>query len=111
MQRRTTTQQLQNAIKNNLLIIKKAECSYKSSSRIDEINAEKFKNDFDFLCESGLFAESLGWHYEKDHESGEYILQTGRYNPHSEIIIAVYLKACENVSDEDIEKALFFQED
>ena len=111
MQKRTTTRQLSEAVTNNLLQITRAECSYKSSSRIDEISAEKIKNDFDFLCEAGIFAESLGWHYEKDHKSGEYILQTGRYNPHSEIIIAVSLKACENVSDEDIEKALLFLED
>lgn len=111
MRKTTTTKQISTALSNNLLTIEKAECHYKSSSRIDEISAEKFKNDFDFLCEAGVFAESLGWHYEKDIKTSGYIIETGRHNPNSEIIITVYMKACENASDEDIDKALLFLEE
>ena len=111
MQKRTTTKQLNTAITNNLLTITKAECHYKSSNRIDEIGIEKFRNDFDFLCESGLFAESLGWHYELDHKTNAYILESGRYNPHSEIIITIYMRVCNGASAENIEKELLFLEE
>lgn len=111
MQKLTTTQQLQNAITNNLLIITKAECHYKSSSRIDEISSDTFLENLQFLCEAGVFADAIGWHYEINHKINDYILETGRYNPHSEIIITVYMKACENASDADIDKALLFRED
>lgn len=111
MRRRTTTQQISTAITNNLLQLVKAECHYKSSSRIDEISKEKFKNDFDFLSESGIFSEFPDWHYEKDHKSGRYILESGRYNPHSEIIITAYLDVCNGASSENVEKELLFLED
>lgn len=111
MRKRTTTKQLQNAITNNLLTIVKAECHYKSSSRIDEISADKFKDSLDFLCESGCFMDVIGWHYERDYKTGDYEIECSRMNPHSEIIIIAHLCACENVSNEDIEQALLFLED
>ena len=111
MQKRTTTKQISTVITNNLLYVVRAECSYKSSNRIDKISAEKIKNDFDFLCESGIFAESLGWHYERDHKTNDYILETGRYNPHSEIIITVYMRVCNGASIESVEKELLFLEE
>ena len=111
MRKRTTTKKLLEAIANNLLIITKAECHYKSSSRIDKISADKFKDSLDFLCESGIFSESLGWHYERDHKTNDYILETGRYNPHSEIIITVYMRICNGASAENVEKELLFLED
>lgn len=111
MRRKTTTKQISTVITNNLLYVVRAECRYKSSDRIDKISSEKFKNDFDFLCESGLFAESLGWHYELDHKTNDYIFETGRYNPHSEIIITVYMHICNGASAESVEKELLFLED
>ena len=111
MRKRTTTQQLQNAITNNLLTIEKAEIHHKSSNHIDEISADKFKDSFDFLCESGVFAEAISWHYGYDCGSNIYILETGRMNPHSEIIITVYLKAGDGVVNrEDVDKALMIDE-
>ena len=111
MKRKTTTKQISTVITNNLLYVVKAECSYKSSSRIDKISAEKFRNDFDFLCEAGIFSESLGWHYELDHKTNDYIFETGRYNPHSEIIITVNMRVCNGASSENVEKELLFLED
>ena len=111
MQKQTTTRQISTVITNNLLTITKAECHYKSSNRIDEIDIEKFRESLDFLCESGIFAESLGWNYELDHKSGSYIFETGRYNPHSEIIITVYMRICNGASSENVEKELLFLED
>lgn len=106
MRKRTTTQQLNTAITNNLLQVVKVECHYKSSSRIDEISADKFKNDFDFLCESGVFADCVGWHYERDIKSKGYILECGRMDGSVEKIIVVYLGVCEDACRENVEKAL-----
>ena len=63
MRRKTTTQKLHEAISNNLLTIVKVQCSYKSSNRIDEINKEEFKDNLDFLSESGVFSGFVEWHY------------------------------------------------
>ena len=111
MQKRTTTKQISTVITNNLLYVVKAECSYKSSNRIDEISNDTFIENLQFLCESGIFAESLGWHYELNHKTNDYILETGRYNPHSEIIIAVYMRVCNGANRESVEKELLFLED
>jgi len=112
MRRRTTTKQLNTAITNNLLSIVKAECHYKSSDRIDEISADKFKNDFDFLCESGVFADFVDWHYEKNISTkDEYILDSGAMNPYSENVVTAYLRVADGVNVEDIERTLLFSEE
>lgn len=111
MRKQTTTQKLNTAITNNLLQITKAECHYKSSNRIDEISADKFKNNFDFLCESGVFADCVGWHYEKNYKTGQYIAETGRMDGSVEKIIVVYLGVCEDVNVEDVDKALSVSEE
>ena len=60
MRRRTTTQKLQQAIANNLLVIKKAEIYFKTSKKTETIDADKFKESLDFLCESGVFSDCVG---------------------------------------------------
>ena len=111
MRKRTSTQQLQDAITNDLLQIMKADVYYKTSRRTETIDVERFQENFDFLCESGVFAETIGWHYGYDCESNIYILETGRMNPHSEIIITVYLRVNDGVKVEDIERKLLFVEE
>lgn len=111
MRKVTTTNKINKAIANNLLQIEKAEVYYKTSRKTETIDTDRLTENFSFLCEAGVFAESLGWHYEKDIKTSGYIIETGRHNPNSEIIITVYMKACENASDEDIDKALLFLEE
>lgn len=111
MRKQTTTQKLNTAITNNLLQVIKVECHYKSSNRIDEISADKFKNDFDFLCESGVFADCVGWHYEKNYKTGQYIAETGRMDGSVEKIIVVYLDVCNGARRENVEKALSVSEE
>lgn len=111
MRKVTTTKKINEAITNNLLQITKAECHYKSSNRIDEISADKFKNNFDFLCESGVFADCVGWRYERDYRTGDYIIETGRMDGSVEKIIVVYLGVCNGVDKEDVEKELLFVEE
>ena len=112
MRRRTTTRQIVSAISNNLLTIEKVECSYKSSSRIDEIDRETFKDNLDFLSESGILADCIDWHFDMSpSKKGEYIIDSGAKNPCSENIITVYLNVGEDVNMEDVEKVLLFEEE
>ena len=112
MRQKTTTQKLHEAISNNLLKIVKVQCSYKSSNRIDEINKEEFKDNLDFLSESGVFSGFIDWHFEMSpSEKGEYIIESGAKNPYSENIVTVYLRVGENVDVEDIEGSLLYEED
>ena len=106
MRKRTTTKQLNSAITNNLLHITKAEIYYKTSRKTETIDVDKFKDSLDFLCESGVFADAIGWHYERDIKSKSYIAETGRMNPDVEIIITVYLTVCNGASRENVEKEL-----
>ena len=111
MRKRTTTQQLSTAITNNLLHITKAEIYYKTSRKTEIIDTDKFKDSLDFLCESGVFVDAIGWHYERDIETNGYIAATGRMNPDTEIIVIAHLCDAENVATEDIEQALLFLEE
>lgn len=114
MRKRTTTKRLLEAITNGLLQITKAECSYKSSSRIDEISKETFLDSLDFINESGVFSDFIDWHYERDlSENDGYILDSGRMNPYTENIVTVFLRMKDNTTDEKIkiEKALLFEEE
>lgn len=112
MQRRTSTKQLQDAITNNLLQVKKAECHYKSSNRIDEISRKTFLDNLAFINESGVFADFVDWHYEKNlSEKDEYIFESGAMNPYSENVIIVHLRANESVNDAEINETLLFQEE
>lgn len=106
MRKQTTTKQLQNAIRNNLLQITKAEVHYKTSRKTETIDAAKIHENFSFLCESGCFVDAVGWHFERDIKTGGYIAETGRMNPDTEIIVAIYLGVCDGVKREDIEKML-----
>lgn len=111
MKKVTTTQKLQQVITKNLLQITKSEVHYKTSRKTETIDADKFYEDFSFLCESGMFMDAIGWHYEKDIKTGNYAIETGRMNPDSEIIITVYLSVCDGVDREDIERTLLFWEE
>lgn len=112
MRQKTTTQKLHEAISNNLLTIVKAQCSYKSSNRIDEINKEEFKDCLDFLSESGVFSDFVDWHFDlSPYEKGGFIIDSGAKNPCSENIVTVYLRISEDVDVEDIERVLLFEEE
>lgn len=112
MRLRTTTQKLNEAIANDLLQINRVECHYKSSNRVDEINKETFLDNLAFIGESGVFANFIDWHYEKNlSENGEYIFDSGRMNPYAENVIIAHLQVNDGVTDEDIERTLLFEED
>ena len=108
MKKRTTTQQLNSAITNNLLYITKAEVYYKTSRKTETIDTDKFKENLDFLCEAGIFADFVDWHYERNISTkDEYKADSGAMNPYSENVVTVYLR----VNVEDIERILKIEEE
>lgn len=105
MRRKTTTQQLQQAITNNLLQITSAELYHKSTHKTDAISTKTFRESLEFLCES-IFKDCIGWHYEYDVKKKQYIVETGKMDADTDLIIIAHLRANENVDREDIDKAL-----
>jgi len=106
----TTTKQINDALSNNLLQIEKAEINYKSTGKTKTIT-DTFLDNIQFLGESGCFADRVGWHFEKDHTTGGYVIETGRKDRNSEIIISANLCVGNGVETEDIEQALLFNEE
>ena len=105
MRRKTTTRQIQQTIKNYLLKLVKAEKYSKSTYKTTTISTDTFKDDLDFLCET-IFADCVGWHYEYDIKSKQYIIETGRMNGDADFIFIAHLCACDGVSKEDVDKTL-----
>lgn len=111
MRKITTTKKINDTITNNLLHIRKAEVYFKSSDKTETIDAVTFKENFSFLCKSGIFANCIGWHYERDSKTNGYIAECGRMNPDTELIITVYLDICNGACKENVEKELEMTEE
>lgn len=111
MRQITTTNKINEAITNNLLNITKAEIYYKTSGKTEIMDIDRFQENFSFLCESGIFMDALGWHFERDCKAGLYITECGRMNSDSETIVTVYLGVCNGVSGENVEKTLSVSEE
>ena len=105
MRRKTTTRQIQQAIKNNLLKLTKAEKYSKSTRKTTIISIDTFKESLDFLCET-IFSDAIGWHYERDHETGDYEVECSRMNGDVDFIFIAYLCACDGVGREDVDNVL-----
>lgn len=110
MRRRTTTQKLHNALSNNLLTVEKAESYNKTTRQTEEISVDTFKDGLDFLCET-IFADSIGWYFEKGHVTGNYEIDCSRMDRSSDIVISAHLCANEGVNDVEINDALLFLEE
>lgn len=110
MSRITTTKKINETLINNFLHIGKVEVYYKTSGKTETIDAGTFQKSLDFLCET-IFADCIGWHYEKDYKTGQYIIETGRMNPNTEVIVAIYLWVCDGVKREDVDMALSVSEE
>lgn len=110
MRKRTTTRQLQQAISTNLLHITSAEKYHKNTRQTETISPETFKDSLDFVCES-IFMDSIGWHFERNYKTGDYVIDCGRMNPDSDFVVIAHLRANEGVSREDIDRALMMNEE
>lgn len=111
MRKVTTTTKINGALTNNLVKAEKVEVYYKTSGKTEIMDTNKFTENLSFLCESGIFMDAIGWHYERDIQNKGYIVETGRMNPDTEIIISVYLRVADGVSTEEVEKILKVEEE
>lgn len=105
MRKRTTTQQLHNALSNNLMTIERIESYNKTTRQTDVISIDTFKDSLDFLYET-IFADSVGWHYEKNHKTDDYEIEMGRMDGNSDVIITAYFRKNDGVTDQDIKDVL-----
>lgn len=62
--RRTTTSRLQKVIANNLVSVTSAVVNYDDRGA-EPISVEKFKEDLEFYINSGIFADTIDFTYEK----------------------------------------------
>lgn len=106
MRRRTTTQEIQNAIKNNLLILQSAKIYNKTTRKTEEISNDKFMESFDFFCESGLFMDSIGWHFERNFKTKKYEIEAGRMDGSVDVIITAYFHKSDGVNEKDVDEML-----
>lgn len=106
MRKVTTTTKINGALTNNLVKVEKVEVYNKTSGKTETMDTDRFTENLSFLCESGVFSDAVGWHFERDIETNGYIAETGRMNPDSEIIVSVYLRVADGVSTEEVEKIL-----
>lgn len=111
MRKVTTTNKIKIALNEGKLKVAKVEVYYKTFRKTEIMDSDSFKESFDFLCKSGMFADAIGWHYGTDTKTNTYIAETGRMNPDSEIIITVYLDVCGGVRGEDINMVLNVEEE
>lgn len=111
MRKVTTTKKINETIANNLLRVAKAEVYYKTSGKTETMDTDRFTENFSFLCESGIFMDTIGWHFERDCKTGLYITECGRMNPDVEIIISIYLGVCNGACREEVEKVLSVSEE
>jgi len=111
VKRRTTTKKINDAITNNLVKLTKAEVYHKTSRKIEVIDNDTLTENLQFLCESGYFADCIGWTYEKNYKTNGYIAECSRTDGNAENIIIVYFCTGVGVSDGDVEKVLVFEEE
>lgn len=105
--KRTTTKIINEAISNNLLQVIKVECYNKDHNTTDLIDGATFIENLQFLNESGVLADCVSWHFEKNYKKDrEYIIESGRKDGDSENVITVYMKVGDDVNIEDVEKIL-----
>ena len=111
MRKQTTTKQIQNAIKSNQLILQSAEVYNKTTQETEEIPNDKFLESFDFFCESGLFMDAIGWHFERNFKTKKYEIECSRLDGSVDVIITAYFRKSDDVNEEDIDEMLLKIED
>lgn len=111
MKRRTTTAQINEALTNRLLSVTRVECYHKTSRITDLIKVESFIEDFQFLCESGIFMNCIGWYFEKIYKTNQYIIECCRLDGSAENIVTVHLRTNDGMSNDDVKNTLLMKEE
>lgn len=111
MRRRTSTKQLTTALSNNLLKVQKVEIYNKTTRETEPVDNEKFVDCLRNIAKYEIFADALGWTYERDYQTGHYLSECGRMDGNSENIVSVYLCVNDGVSREEIDRMLKIEEE
>lgn len=110
MVRRTTTKQINDVLSNNLLQLTKAECYHKTTHKTETIDNDTVIENLEFLCESGVFVDCVGWTFERDFKTNSYIAECSRTDGNAENIVTLYLGVGDDVDVEGVEKILIIEE-
>ena len=110
MIRKTTTKKINDAITNGIMKLTKAECYHKTTHKTEVIDTDTLIENLQFLCESGVFVDCVGWTYSKNCKTNSYIAECSRTDGNAENIITLYLGVGDDVDVEDVNEALAVKE-
>lgn len=103
--RRTTTAKLQKIISDNLVTVTSAVVNYDNKGA-EPISVEKFKEDLEFYANSGIFADTIDFTFEKISEDKIHIA-IGKMSSYCYDDIDVTLQLNECVAMEEVTKQLY----
>ena len=103
--RKTTANKLLTAITDNLVLVTSAVVNYDDRGK-EPISTEKFKEDLEFYANSGIFADTLDFTFEKISEDQIHIA-IGKASCYCYDDIDVTLQLSDGVDMETITKQLY----
>ena len=103
--RRTTTAKLQKIISDNLVAVTSAVVNYDDKGA-ETISVERFKEDLEFYANSGIFADTLDFTFEKIGEDKLHIA-IGKMSSYCYDDIDVTLQLNDGVDMETVTKQLY----
>lgn len=110
MRIRTTTAQINEVLP--MMEVIKAEHYNKDTYETTAIDTETFTENMQFLAESGVLTDCMGWTYERNLDSkSEYIFETGRMNQECNAFVTVWMRLNNGVSRDEVEKILLLAEE
>lgn len=103
--RKTTANRLLTAITDNLVSVTSAVVNHDETGK-DPISVEKFKEDLEFYINSGIFADTIDFTYEKIAEDKLHIA-IGKASCYCYDDIDVTLQLSDGVTMENVTKQLY----
>ena len=103
--RRTTTAKLQKIIADNLVSVTSAVVNYDDRGK-EPISTDKFKEDLEFYANSGIFADTLDFTFEKISEDQIHIA-IGKMSSYCYNDMDVTLQLKDDVDMETVTKQLY----
>ena len=105
MEKRTTATKLQNLIAENLVTVTNAVVNYDDKGA-ETISVERFKEDLEFYANSGIFADTLDFTFEKIGEDKLHIA-IGKMSSYCYDDIDVTLQLNEDVDMQTVTNQLY----
>jgi hypothetical protein len=103
--RRTTTTKLQKVISDNLVSVTSAVVNY-DDKESEAIPVEKFKEDLEFYANSGIFADTIDFTFEKISENSIHIA-IGKMSCYCYDDMDVTLQLSDGMTMETVTKQLY----